>query len=257
MRIAPANFRAASAGNRRSGAGFTLIELLVVMVIIAILAALLLPAFRSVQRKGQQTASMNNLRQWGAALAASLADNNNVLPADGQDSGAKIHIDQAEAWFNRLPPYLGEQRLTDRQSEPPMAGQKSIWINPAVPTSVNAGITKGQSYLFCYGMNYWLYTKDKYLSMPSIEFPSGTVFMAETTEINYSVCNPDPKVKSIHAYFGNGDPLTSDDNVANFLFCDGHVRSMTRKEFKVAEATVIDPLNSAYTYVPYTGMKLQ
>ena len=252
MPIAPANLPDPAADSRRSGAGFTLIELLVVMVIIAILAALLLPTFHAVQRKGQQTASINNLRQWGVALGASLGDNNNVFPADGQDSGAKIHIDQPEAWFNRLPPYLGEQRLVDRQSAPPMAGQKSIWINPAVPTSVNAGITKGQDYLFCYGMNYWLYSKDKYLSMPSIEFPSGTVFMAETNEIGYSVCNP----KFIRAYFGNGDPITSDDNVANFLFCDGHIRSMTRKEFKVAEAVKINPLNSAYTYVPYTDMKL-
>ena len=148
MRFARPNFRSAAAGHRRVGAGFTLIELLVVLVIIAILAALVMPAFASVKRKGHQTTSINNLRQWGAALAASLADNNNVFPADGQDSGAKIHIDQAEAWFNRLPPYLGEQRLADRQSAPPMAGQKSLWINPAVPTIVNAGITPGQNFLF-------------------------------------------------------------------------------------------------------------
>ncbi len=250
MRIAPADFRAAAAGRRRAGAGFTLIELLVVIVVIAVLAALVMPAFASAKRKGQQTASINNLRQWGAALAASLADNNNVFPADGQGSGNNIHIDQAEAWFNRLPPYLGEQQLMDRASAP-KAGEKSVWINPAVPTSVNAGITKDK-YLFCYGMNYWLYSKDRYLSMPSIEYPGGTVFMAESNEIGYSVCNP----KNIRAYFGTGDPITSDDNAANFLFCDGHVRSMTRKEFKVAEATVINPLNSAYTYVPYTDMKL-
>ena len=253
MRIAPSNLRPAAAAHRRAGAGFTLIELLVVIIIIAILAALVMPAFASAKRKGQQTASINNLRQWGAALAASLADNNNVFPADGQDSGAKVHIDQAEAWFNRLPPYLGEKALAERKSDSPKAGDKSIWINPAVPASVNAGVTPGQDFLFCYGMNYWLYSKDRYLSMPSIEFPSGTVFMAETNEIGYSVANP----TYIRAYFGTGDPVTSDDNIANFLFCDGHVRSMTRKEFKVPEAVKNNPLNSAYTYVPYTDMKLQ
>ena len=249
MCIAPANRLDAAAGSRRAGAGFTLIELLVVMVIIAILAALLLPTFRAVQRKGQQTASMNNLRQWGVALAASLADNNNVFPADGQDSGAKIHIDQAEAWFNRLPPYLSEPRLADRRSEPPLAGQKSIWINPAVPGSVNAGVTKGQSYLFCYGMNYWLYKKDKYLSMPAIEFPSGTVFMSETNEIGYSVVNP----SFIRAYFGEGDPVTSPENVANFVFCDGHIASLKRSQFNIPEAKDSTNLNRAFTFVPYTG----
>ena len=250
MCIAPANLGDAVAGRRRPGAGFTLIELLVVIVIIAILAALLLPAFHSVQRKGQQTASINNLRQWGVALAASLADNNNVFPADGQDSGAKIHIDQAEAWFNRLPPYMSEKPLVQRQDKDskPKAGDKSIWINPAVPTSVNAGIT-GDKFLFCYGMNYWLYKKDKYLSMPSIEYPSGTVFMAESNEIGYSVCNP----KNILAYFGEGDPGKSPDNVANFVFCDGHIASLKRSQFDIPEAKDATNLNRAFTFVPYVG----
>ena len=255
MPIAPADLWSAAACRRRSDAGFTLLELLVVIVIIAILAALLLPAFASVKRKGQQTASINNLRQWGAALAGSLADNNNTFPADGQ-ALSKIYIEQTEAWFNRLPPYMGEKPLVDRQAQDakPKAGEKSVWVNPAVPGSANAGII-GDKFLFCYGMNYWLYSKDHYLSMSAIEYPAGTVFMAETAEIGYSVCNPDPKVPSIHAYFGNGDPLTSDENVADFLFCDGHVRSMTRKEFKVVEARNADVLNSAFTFVPYLKAK--
>ena len=249
MRIAPLHFQAA-AGRCRSAAGFTLIELLVVLAIIAVLAVLLLPAFASVKRKGQQTASINNLRQWGTALAASLGDNNNTFPADGQASGANLHLDQTEAWFNRLPPYVGEKKLMDRTDTQPKAGEKSLWINPAVPTSVNKDITTGK-FLFCYGMNYWLYSKDKYVSMSSVEHPAGTVFMAESNEIGYSVCNKD----NIRAYFGTGDPVTSDENVADFLFCDGHVRSMTRKEFKVKEAVSVNPLNDSYTFVPYTDFK--
>ena len=255
MCTAPAHLQAAAA-RRRAAAGFTLIELLVVIAIIAVLAALVMPAYASVKRKGQQTSSINNLRQWGAALAASLGDNNNTLPSDGQSSLSTIHIDQAEAWFNRLPLYMGERPLSDRkdQAAKPKAGEKSIWINPAVPLSENAGIT-GDKFLFCYGMNYWLYKKDVYLSMPMIEFPSGTVFMAETGQVGYSVCNPDPKKPSIHAYFGTGDPLKSPDNVANFLFCDGHVVSMKRSDF-VASAAVdskAKTLNSSFTFIPYVG----
>ena len=248
MPLAPVDLWSAAACRRRSDAGFTLLELLVVIVIIAILAALLLPAFRSVQRKGQQTASINNLRQWGVALGASLADNNNCFPADGQGSGANIYPDQAEAWFNRLPPYMSEKPLTERKSDQPKAGQKSVWINPVVPTSVNAGIT-GDKFLFCYGMNYWLYKKDKYLSMPSIEFPSGTVFMGETNEIGYSVVNP----SFIRAYFGGGDPVTSQENVANFVFCDGHIASLKRSQFNIPEAKDAKNLHTAFTFVPYVG----
>ena len=252
MRFSPPSFRAAD--RRRSVAGFTLVELLVVIVIIAILAALVMPAYASVKRKGQQTASINNLRQWGAALAASLADNNNTFPADGQVSLGTIDPDKPAAWFNRLPIYMGEKPLSDRKADPPKAGQKSIWINPAVPTSVNAGIT-GDKFLFCYGMNCWLfYTKDKeekYLSMPAVEFPSGTVFMAETNEIGYSVANPE----YILAYFGTGDPEKNPDNVANFVFCDGHVASLKRSEFSIPAATdyKAKTLNAGFTFIPYVG----
>ena len=251
MCFTPANLRD-NVVRRRPSAGFTLIELLVIIVIIAILAAFLLPAFRGVTRKGQQTTSINNLRQWGAALAASLADNNNTLPADGQSSGANIYIDQAEAWFNRLPPYLGEKSLTDRKSNPPLAGQKSIWINPAVPLSANAGASAGK-FLFCYGMNYYLYKKDAYLSMAAIEYPSGTVFMGETNEIGYSVCQP----KSLRAYFGEGDPDKDQSNVANFVFCDGHIASMKRSDFELAAATneKVTSINAAFTFIPYVGAK--
>jgi len=247
MRTEPLNPRLLLVTNRQCRSGFTLVEVLVVIVIIAILAAILLPAFHGARRKSQQTASMNNLRQWGVALVASLADNNNTFPADGQSSGANIHLDQPEAWFNRLPPYMQEKSLLDRSSTPPKAGEKSVWINPAVPVSLNKEV-KENRFLFCYGMNYFLYKKDKFLSLPLIEYPGNTVFMAETNQINYSVCNP----TFIQSYYGEGPP-NAPDSIANFLFCDGHVVALTRKQFTDNKAVTNDPIDPQFTFVPYTG----
>lgn len=65
---------------RRNSAAFTLVELLVVIAIIAVLAALVYPAYQRVIQSGRATACTSNLRQLGAALALYLGENNNTMP---------------------------------------------------------------------------------------------------------------------------------------------------------------------------------
>ncbi len=70
------------AGTRaRSGnAGFTLVELLVVVAIIAILAALLLPALASAKAQGRRVACISNLRQIGIAIESYASDASGNIP---------------------------------------------------------------------------------------------------------------------------------------------------------------------------------
>lgn len=60
---------------------FTLIELLVVIAIIAILAALIFPAFARAQAAAKQTACISNLHQIGASLNLYMSDYDDVFPA--------------------------------------------------------------------------------------------------------------------------------------------------------------------------------
>ena len=60
---------------------FTLIELLVVVAIIAILAAMLLPALSAAREKARRSACINNLGQMGRAFESYGGDYNGYLPS--------------------------------------------------------------------------------------------------------------------------------------------------------------------------------
>ena len=60
--------------------GFTLIELLVVIGIIAVLAALLLPALSKTKATAQSISCLNNLYQLQSAWLMYVHDNNDSLP---------------------------------------------------------------------------------------------------------------------------------------------------------------------------------
>jgi prepilin-type N-terminal cleavage/methylation domain-containing protein/prepilin-type processing-associated H-X9-DG protein len=179
------------AGFPRSGQiqkGFTLIELLVVIAIIAILGALLLPVLASSKQKAQTVQCLSAQRQWGLALHIYAAQNDDQMPRDGTDDKGATYAcygwpsdapqgtpDDTAAWFNALPPDVGEKPLSFYYHGGIMAGGNyvkkypfpgnglgKIWMCPAIQVTAadinlylhgQGSFLGGQYGFFCYNLD--------------------------------------------------------------------------------------------------------
>ncbi|HEY1662963.1 MAG TPA: type II secretion system protein [Verrucomicrobiae bacterium] len=190
-------------GSKRA---FTLIELLVVIGIIAVLAAILLPALAAAKDRAQTIHCVNNMRQWGTAFIMYSSDNREVVPEEGNTgnsigaSGTATTADNVDyAWYNCVAPSINQPRLIvlyggfSNPKNPPLPTTASIYACPTCaapvtgapigyssPPDVNkAFFMYGENSRICVNFGTIAAGKAQQTRLSGIKMPSQTVFMAE------------------------------------------------------------------------------
>ena len=206
---------------RRTSRAFTLIELLVVIAIIGILAGMLLPALAKAREKANNARSVSNLHQWALALNMYNDDWTEYYPYDGAPE-SPCATANTNAWFNVLPPYVGQKTLCTLYSvgTPPTPRANSVWVDPSA-TNKSVNPTMGTP-VFYYAMSSCLHEE----SSTSVGFRqrpvygSGhTIVFCEEPEDNFSETN------------GQYDTVTRHSGGSNFVMGDGHVEWVAFNNF--------------------------
>ena len=141
--------------NEPTVCGFTLVELLVVLAVIAILAALLLPALSTAKRKAQQTKCLNNVKQ--LSLAGFMYANDHGKPVL-YDSTPGV---PGGVWMGSLADYYAKNvalfvcPTAPLRQPPPTRGNRLGTADEAWARWTADGKTM---FTGGYGYNAWLYS---------------------------------------------------------------------------------------------------
>ena len=197
--------------------GFTLIELLVVIAIIAILAAILFPAFARARENARRASCQSNLKQIGLGIMQYTQDYDERLPA-GRTHDGTAWI----GWHSVVQPYIKSTQVFRCPSRPGSDNVDNVPASqPAIPASyvcVGGGQNSEQA--------FWGGTTPMPLVLPP-SFASTTRALAEFNAPAQSILVGESTGTGPEFWTG-ASSLKMRDHLAtsNFLFADGHVKAM-------------------------------
>ncbi|MDG1241812.1 MAG: prepilin-type N-terminal cleavage/methylation domain-containing protein [Opitutae bacterium] len=212
-------------------AAFTLIELLTVIAIVAILAAILIPAISNVRKSANEANCTSNLRQLSAAYLLMIADNKNILipaiPSEGKG------YTQNSKWHR---PNNGEgERKTKEPWNMPLSrfmAEKNLKVLkcPEVKAALGTFSDKRKS-RSSYGFNHFVGKTNSgngsfrgVVRMEQLSSPGQTIMFGDT-KANNGGNNTLQNLDHTSIYAWHGD-------TAKISYFDGSVGSVTLEEIQ-------------------------
>lgn len=195
---------------------FSLVEMLITVAIIVALAAMLLPAFKSVLERGKNGLCVGRLRAIGAGLHAYTADNDGKLIPYASMNGATWF------WFDELNPYMDIPE-TDTNRTQPYPWQ----LCPSKPVTPENRQTVGYGWSRMFGFSASDHNDGGGIGnrrVNQVTMPGRTIIIADSTDIP----NGDGNIPAIsdNRYLWSDKLKTlarRHSGRGNYLMVDGHV----------------------------------
>jgi prepilin-type processing-associated H-X9-DG protein len=239
------NYSIAPKPAARLRSGFTLLDLLLATGIMALLAALLLPALGNAKAKARRLECLSRLKQWGGAFHSYAEDHDGWIARECYEPLGEVTInnwsqvrgraradgtsDSEDVWYNALPPILGHPptvRFADLPQRPRFFNRRALIHCPSARFPNHAFRPTYQFPLFSLAMNSQLIDTGPTISINLIERNDSARTVLFLDNLLEGEVKAHPLQESTHlgqpgAYanrFG-----ARHQNGGNLAFADGHV----------------------------------